>query len=358
MKPIFFFRLTCLPFAVLLAMSAAPATSCFAADKPAAPTYRNDPYFKQMKNTLRRGINLGNALEAPREGDWGVTLKEEYFARIKAAGFHNVRIPVRWSAHAAREAPYTIEPEFLARVDWAVREALKNGLVPVVNMHNYDELCKDPDGNRVRFVAIWGQLAEHYRAFPPELILELFNEPNGKLDAAHWNPLVAETLRTVRRRNPVRQVVVGPTTWNNINDLDRLQLPESDRHLIVTVHYYQPFHFTHQGASWAGPDAQNWLGTRWTGSPAERTAVLNDFDKAIAWAVKHHRPIYLGEFGAFSRADMESRVRWTRFVADSALERKMGFSYWEFCSGFGAYDPKTDAWIGPLKDALLGGKGE
>jgi endoglucanase len=339
---------------LLTFVSALAALPGLAAEKTGSQGYRDDPFFKELKDALGRGINLGNALESPREGDWGVALKAEYFRTIKAAGFHNVRIPVRWSAHAAREAPYTIEPKFLARVDWAVREALKNRLLPVVNMHNYDELCKDPDGNRVRFVAIWRQLAEHYRAFPPELILELFNEPNGKLDAAHWNPLLAETLRAVRQSNPAREVVVGPTTWNSIGDLDRLQLPERDRHLIVTVHYYNPFQFTHQGASWVGPQSQHWLGTRWTGSSAERKAVTSDFDKAIAWAVAHRRPIYLGEFGAFSRADMASRVRWTRFVAHAALERKMGFAYWEFCSGFGAYDPKSDTWIAPLKDALVG----
>ena len=341
---------------VLALISALHATPGRTAEKPGASAYRNDPFFKQMKNTLGRGINLGNTFESPRGVDWGVKLKAEYFAKIKAAGFTNVRIPVRWSAYAAAEAPYTIEPQFFARVDWAVNEALKNRLVPVLNMHHYEEIFKDPDAHAARFVALWRQIAEHYRAFPPELIFELLNEPNGKLDAAHWNPLVADTLRTVRRSNRTRQVVVGPTTWNSINDLDRLQLPESDRRLIVTVHYYQPFHFTHQGASWAGPQAQSWLGTRWTGSPAERKAVTGDFDKAISWAVKHRRPIYLGEFGTFSRADMDSRARWTRFVADAALERKMGFAYWEFCSGFGAYDPRSDTWIEPIKEALVGGK--
>ena len=75
-----------------------------------------------MRDTLGRGINLGNALEAPRGVDWGVKLKAEYFGKIKAAGFNNVRIPVRWSAYAAAEAPYTIEPEFFARVDWVVNQ--------------------------------------------------------------------------------------------------------------------------------------------------------------------------------------------------------------------------------------------
>ncbi len=52
----------------------------------AGPTRADDdPFFRQLKPPFGRGINLGNALEAPREGQWGVTLKEEYFAAIKAA---------------------------------------------------------------------------------------------------------------------------------------------------------------------------------------------------------------------------------------------------------------------------------
>jgi endoglucanase len=31
----------------------------------------------------------------------------------------------------------------------------------------------------------------------------------------------------------------------------------------------------------------------------------------------------------------------------------MGFAYWEFCSGFGVYDPQRHEWIEPLKKALL-----
>jgi endoglucanase len=49
---------------------------------------------------LGRGINLGNALEAPKEGEWGMTLKAAYFQKIKDAGFNSVRIPIRWSSHA------------------------------------------------------------------------------------------------------------------------------------------------------------------------------------------------------------------------------------------------------------------
>ena len=90
-----------------------------------------------------------------------------------------------------------------------------------------------------------------------------------------------------------------------IKDLDKLDLPEEDRNLIVTVHYYSPFPFTHQGAAFAG--LQDKTGVPWNGTEKERQAILKDFDKAQAWAEKHHRPIYLGEFGVYDKAEMAAR---------------------------------------------------
>ena len=185
------------------------------------------------------------------------------------------------------------------------------------------------------------------------MALELLNEPNKNLTAEKWNKILSEAVKVVRRSNPTREIVIGPAGWNAIAELPNLKLPEKDRHLIVTVHYYSPFQFTHQGAEWAGAEAHKWLGNKWTGTKAEQQAVVLDLDKAITWAVEHQRPMYLGEFGAYNKADMESRARWTAFVADEALKHKMGFAYWEFCSGFGVYDPQKNQWIEPLKQALL-----
>ncbi|HET6884209.1 MAG TPA: glycoside hydrolase family 5 protein [Pirellulales bacterium] len=315
--------------------------------------WADEPFFKKLTPVFGRGMNLGNALEAPREGEWGVTLKEEYFQRIKEAGLDSVRIPVRWSAHAAQDAPYTIDAEFFARVDWAIEQTLSRGLQAIVNVHHYDELMKQPDAHRERFLGLWRQIADRYRNRPPQLSFELLNEPIEQMTAEKWNRLLADSVALIRRSNPSRQIVVGPIGANSIKDLPSLRLPD-DRQLIVTVHYYSPFQFTHQGASWAGPQAREWLGRKWTGTKAEQNAVRRDFNAAAAWGVEHRRPIFLGEFGAYSAADMESRAHWTRFIAEEADERKMGWAYWEFCSGFGAYDAARDEWIEPLKDALVG----
>jgi endoglucanase len=301
---------------------------------------------------LGRGINLGNALEAPKEGEWGVTLEAGYFKAAKDAGFATVRLPVRWSAHAKADAPYTIDEKFFKRVDWAIEQALKNKLNIIVNVHHYGEMDTDPDKHLPRLIAFWEQIAARYKDQPSGVYFELLNEPHTKLVGAKWNAAIPKLLAAVRKTNPTRTVIVGPAHWNAIRALDDLALPEKDRNIILTVHYYDPFEFTHQGASWV-KGSDKWKGRKWQGSEAEQAAVRKTFDKAVAWAKKHNRPVFLGEFGAFSAADMPSRARWTAFITREAEKRGWSWTYWEFCSGFGAYDSKAKAWRAPLKEALV-----
>ena len=328
-----------------LGVVALAAAAGAAAEKEAADIYA-------ANKKLGRGINLGNALEAPKEGDWGVTLKPDYFRAIKAAGFDTVRLPVRWSAHAAAEPPYAIDPKFAERVDWAIDQALANKLNIIVNAHHYNEIDADPDKHVPRLIGLWEQVATRYKDRPAAVYFELYNEPHNKFTEAKWNAALPDLLKAVRRTNPTRPVIVGPGKWNGISALDKLELPKDDRNLILTVHFYEPFEFTHQGASWVN-GSDKWKGRKWTGSDAEQAAIRKRFEKAAAWGKEHDRPVFLGEFGAFSAADMDSRVKWTWFVTREA--EKLGFSwaYWEFCSGFGAYDPKADVWREPLKAALL-----
>ena len=47
-----------------------------------------------MVAQMGRGINLGNVLSAPAEGNWSPAVTEQYFIDVAAAGFTNVRIPI------------------------------------------------------------------------------------------------------------------------------------------------------------------------------------------------------------------------------------------------------------------------
>ena len=307
---------------------------------------------KPVKGVLGRGINLGNALEAPKEGEWGVTLKAEYFAAIKKAGFATVRLPVRWSAHAGKEAPYTIDPKLAERVDWAIDQALMNELNIIVNVHHYGEMDDAPDEHLPRLLGLWQQIAARYKDRPARVYFELLNEPHGKLTETKWNAAVPKLLAVVRKTNPKRPIIIGPGQWNSIRALDKLELPKDDRNLIVTVHCYDPFEFTHQGASWV-KGSEKWKGRTWDGTDAEKSAITKQLEKAATWAKSHDRPVFLGEFGAFQEADMKSRARWTHFVAREAERLGFSWSYWEFCSGFGAYDSKSEVWREGLKSALV-----
>ena len=303
--------------------------------------------------SLRRGINMGNMLEAPNEGEWGLTVQEEYFDLIKEAGFDFVRLPVRWSTHAEQESPYTVDPAFLGRVDEVVDWALERDLAVIVDFHHYEEMMWDPWSNKDRFLGMWKQVAEHYKDYPSNVLFELLNEPNDQLNASLWNQYLAESLAIVRETNPTRDVVIGPAQWNAWDWVSTLDLPD-DEHLIVTFHYYEPFHFTHQGAEWIGDEAQKWLGATWEATDSEKAEITAHFDSVAEWAKRHDDvPILLGEFGAYSKADMDSRVRWTDYVAREAERHGFAWAYWELASGFGIYDPEAKSWREGLLKALI-----
>jgi endoglucanase len=303
---------------------------------------------------LHRGFNFGDMLEEPKEGVWsGLKLQSDYLKIIHDAGFDTIRVPIDWVAHAGPAPDYTIDPKFFTRIDEVISEATSNHLTIVLDYQVDNELVEDPDHNSDRFLTLWKQIAEHYQTQPDSVYFELLNEAHDKLTAPKWNALIVRALAVIRPSNPTRTVVVGAIQWNSFDKLPELQLPDSDQHLLVTFHYYNPMQFTHQGASWIGPVSQSWLGTKWEGTDAQKAVIVHDFGAADAWGNAHHRPIYLGEFGSYSTGDMASRVRWTTCCARTSESLGMRWTYWEFCSGFGAYDPKAHEWRKPLLDALM-----
>ena len=101
-----------------------------------------------------------------------------------------------------------------------------------------------------------------------------------------------------------------------------------------------------------GSDA--WLGTTWRGTPEEKKAIMDDFNAAVEWARQNNRPLYLGEFGAYRKADMESRTQWLRFVVEQADKNDISWAIWDLMgTSFGIFDDSQDRWIEPLKDAIL-----
>lgn len=307
----------------------------------------------EINQRLGRGINMGNAFEAPTETAWGNQWKPEYFQMMAEKGFSHVRLPIRWepSDRSMSEEPYTIYPVFLERIKTVVDEALKNDLQIIINMHHHEELLADPEGQKPRFLAQWKQIAEYFKDYSDYLLFEILNEPNGNLTTTMWNSFVADAVKVIRESNPDRTILVGTANWGGIDGLSYLQLPDDDNNLIVTIHYYNPFSFTHQGAEWSDPIPPT--GIKWYDSEPERETMIREFEPVLAFAEKHNVPIHVGEFGAYSAADMDSRVRWTTFLARWMEEQGFSWAYWEFSAGFGIYNPATKTFYDRLVNALL-----
>ena len=252
---------------------------------------------------VQRCMNLGGALEASNEGDWGYTVRAEDLQRIKDAGFDSVRLPVRWSAHAMTRAPYTIDPALIVRVKEIVAEADELGLKIIVDLHHFDALMEAPDAQYERLFAMWRQIAEAFEGAPDSLILELINEPRDKMSVARTDAVNQTLLDIVRERHPDRWVIVGSAQWGTLPALLKSDPPEDDR-IILTFHSYQPYDFTHQGAFFADPPPPT--GREW-GTDEE----YRDLDQAAARAA--HQPRERAQVDA--RAVAAARARGGRAAA-------------------------------------------
>jgi endoglucanase len=271
-----------------------------------------------------------------------------HFKIIREGGFRTVRINLQAFSHMLPSGK--MDPKWLATLDRMVDAALSQHLTVILDEHDFNFCAQQPTDCRVLLTAFWREIGAHYAGAPNQVLFEILNEPNGKLDDTAWNRLLALELAEIRKTNPTRNVIVGPAFWNSTQHLGFLELPADDRHLIVTVHYYTPMEFTHQGASWT--QYVKLSGVHW-GSPAEVAQIDHDFDGVQAWAKDHHRPIFLGEFGAYDKGDMASRVRYTSAVARAAEKRGWAWAYWQFDSDFIAWDMGRNAWVEPIHKALV-----
>ena len=310
--------------------------------------------FKRNEK-IGKGMNFGNALEAPNEGDWGMTIKESYIEELSKAGFNSVRLPICWSAHTSQLNPYVINSSFLNRVDEIIRWCNNKNLAVIITIHHFNEFYDSPDDPvyRAMFFAIWKQLANHFVTTDPgKLFFELLNEPHSNLTPSKWNILLPEIIDSVRSIDSKHTLIIDPPEWASHYSLRYLQIPDSERNAIVSVRYYLPYQFTHQGAHWVdGSDV--WLGTTWRGTSAERDNVSADLTLILDWANKNNRPITIGEWGTIEKADSTSRVTWTTYVRNSIEKCGFSWNYFDFGVIFKSYDIEQNKWLTGFLDAFF-----
>lgn len=298
---------------------------------------------------MQRCVNMGNSFDAPKDAPWGQPIDPKDFAVIKAKGFDTVRIPVRWTDHQSDAPTYTIDPDFMQQVDTAVTAALAADLNVILNMHHNQEIVKTPTEAMPAYAAAWRQIGEHFKGAPQDLWFETLNEPYGELKGKLMRQAQSLGVATIRENHPDRIIILGGEEWSGIRTLySNLEAP--DDNIVYTFHYYDPFSFTHQKATWLGENMPK--EDRGWGDQADRDELRAAGQTAVDFRASTSRPIFLGEFGANQGIPNEERVKWANAVRLEMEAREIPWCLWSYSNTFELYDNQTDTWDVDMLNAL------
>ena len=297
-----------------------------------------------------------------------VAKRGKMFADIAKAGFKTVRIPICFSAWMELKQPYNWNnPKGLEMADSFVKWALANNLNVIIDLHHSEFDNSIPEAaNPERIVNLWFRIAERYKNTDPEKVFfELRNEPHD-ITAENWRWQANEIIKTVREIAPKHTLIVGFHDWNSRTALIDSK-PFADSNIIYTFHYYDPFVFTHQGATWSSeglPDVKN-VPFPWTQDTkikvpssakgkwveglinnyqkdSSAAKIFDDLKMAKDWAEKNKVPIFVGEFGSFGKfAAPEDRCRHAEMIYSAFGKLKIPNAWWEWDGGFNMFKNGT-----------------
>lgn len=282
------------------------------------------------------------------------------FAEFKKLGIGFVRLCVG-PQEIYRDAG-SVDPITLQYVDKGVARLTKAGLAVVWDLHDNGSMkLADVAANRPGFVKFWSTIARHYQGrYEKMLVFELKNEPMFLKNPQDWYRLQEDTVAAIRKVDPARTIMVSGTSWSSPDQLQNFK-PLKQKNLVYTAHCYDPFFFTHQGASWVGAPPSDLKHIPFPSSPEAAAAVLDDnpakeketieaygrdryndaylvsrmrllADYAHQWKV----PIILGEFGANPPVSpQESRANWFRGMRAALDETGLPWCLWGYDDGMG-----------------------
>jgi endoglucanase len=226
---------------------------------------------------------------------------------------------------------------------------LASGLNVMLNDHHYEALMAAPEAHAPRLAAIWRQIGASFASAPPRLWFELVNEPMDKLNDANLAAVLGSALAAVRESNRTRPVVIGGQNWSGLASLATLKLPD-DPYIVPTFHYYDPFLFTHQGATWIAGGGPRF--GRSYGSAEDKALLDRDIATAKAYIERTGRVPVLGEYGATDdpRLPLEQRARYYRAISSGFASVGVQSCAWGYRSGFKLRD--GDKWIPGLVESI------
>jgi hypothetical protein len=315
---------------------------------------------------LHHGINLSHwfaqAVDYSKAHLESHTTAED-IALIKSIGFDHVRLTLEPAPLFSDDDPGRLKADYLKYLDNALDMILANRLAVIVDIHPSDQFklkLNSNDRQIEAFSKFWRTLAEHLSTRDPERVfLEIINEPMVE-DGYRWYGMQGKLIAAVRSGAPRHTVIASGHRWSGLPELLFL-VPYADRNIVYNFHFYEPFTFTHQGATWAGanlpfyknvpyPSTTESVGKILDTVPDEparynllrygedgwnASRIDHEIGVAAAWARKYQVPLTCNEFGTFRNfAPPADRAVWIKDMRTALEKYGIGWTMWDYAGGF------------------------
>ena len=337
-------------------------------------TGSDQPPVIQPSDILAKGVNLSNWFNDysdPAQFSNRFSLSTLQF--IKKNHFTYVRIPVGVTILFDASHPGQLNAANLLYVDAAVNNCIKAGLGVTINLHplsnDTDSLLANDPTFVDKMADYWKAVAAYFKKYSPDtLFFEVYNEPHASAAgvttqaSSWWQAVQGKLVTAIRGVTTEHNIIVGGEGWNGIAGLTQIT-PYVFDHIIYNFHFYDPFLFTHQGASWAGwqpaIDARN---VPFPSSPAavapliagssnielnnalqwygQQKYNIDSLDKwikvAYDWGKIHKVRVIANEFGSYRPyAPRQSRLNFIHDVRTVFEKYEIGWAMWECDEDFG-----------------------
>lgn len=317
---------------------------------------------KAQQAPFSRGVNLTGWFQAGsvRQIQFNRYSRKD-FENIKSLGCDVIRLPINLHFMTNGQSEYRIDPLFFDFLDQVVSWAEDLNLFLILDNHTFDPAANtDPNIGSI-LEKVWLQMALHFKDRSQYILYEVLNEPHGIADQL-WNTIQLNVIDKIRSVDTRHTIVVGPASWNSYNNL--ANLPRyTDTNLLYTFHFYDPFLFTHQGATWVDPSmallagvpfpyradsmpvlpaslSATWVGDAFRNYQNDGTVqkVKQLIDIAVRFQTERKVPIFCGEFGVYiPNSHNNHRVYWYEVVRKYLEEKQIAWTSWDYHGGFGLF---------------------
>ena len=253
----------------------------------------------------------------------------------------------------------------------AIGYCINNHLRVVLDLHetrshsfsNKKNILWENEKEKKHFVQLWQQLSDEFSKYPVDLVAyELLNEPVAD-NPNDWNQLLSNTVKAIRIKEPNRKIIIGSNRWQSPDTFDELVIPENDKNIILSFHFYTPFVLTHYKAPWT--EIKDYDGAvQYPGQAIDEESLksyskelvskINEYNgyynrdtlllrlrKPIEYAKRNELQLYCGEFGCLPTVHRSDRLNWYHDVRDIFESNNIAWSNWDYKGAFSIYNAQT-----------------